>query len=100
MSTVTIIDYGNGNANSIKLALASLGVTSKYSRDPKDIDTADFLILPGVGHHGAAMASLRENDLQGALRRAARERKIPTLGICLGMQIMMESSAEGDAAGL
>lgn len=100
MSKVTIIDYGHGNANSIKLALASLGVTSTYSREAKDIDAADFLILPGIGHHAAAMKSLREHDLQGPLNRAARERKIPTLGICLGMQLMTESSAEGGSAGL
>jgi len=100
MTKVTIIDYGHGNANSIKLALASLGVTSCYSRLPKDIDEADFLILPGVGHHGAAMKSLRENDLHFVLSRAARERNIPTLGICLGMQIMTQRSEEGGEAGL
>jgi imidazole glycerol-phosphate synthase subunit HisH len=101
MSKVTIIDYGHGNANSIKLALSSLGVTSTYSRQPSDIDSADFLILPGVGHAGAAMKSLRESsDLHAALHRAARERKIPTLGICLGMQIMTESTEEGSEQGL
>jgi glutamine amidotransferase len=100
MSKVTIIDYGHGNANSIKSALASLGVTSTYSRETKDIDSADFLILPGVGHHAAAMKSLHENDLCQALNRAVRERRIPTLGICLGMQIMTRSSEEGGAAGL
>jgi glutamine amidotransferase len=101
VSKVVIIDYGHGNANSIKLALSSLGVMSTYSRQAKDIDEADFLILPGVGHHGAAMKSLREDDdLHAALSRAARERKIPTLGICLGMQIMTESSEEGGATGL
>ncbi|MBX3205827.1 MAG: imidazole glycerol phosphate synthase subunit HisH [Labilithrix sp.] len=100
MRRVTIIDYGHGNANSIKLALASLGVTSTYSRQIADIDSADFLILPGVGHHGAAMRSLRESELQSALTRAARERKIPTLGICLGMQMMTESSEEGGLPGL
>jgi len=100
MIKVTIIDYGHGNANSIKLALSSLGVNSTYSREAKDVDSADFLILPGVGHHASAMKSLRDNNLNEALTRAAMERKIPTLGICLGMQIMTRSSEEGGQAGL
>lgn len=100
MSNVAIIDYGHGNANSIKLALTALGVKSTYSRKPKDIDDADFLILPGVGHHGAAMQSIGESELHEALTRAAIERKIPTLGICLGMQIMTQSSEEGGKPGL
>jgi glutamine amidotransferase len=100
MIKVNIIDYGHGNANSIKSALASLGVTATYSREAKDIDSADFLILPGVGHHAAAMRSLRESGLSEALTRAARQRKIPTLGICLGMQIMTRLSEEGHAEGL
>lgn len=100
MSKVVIIDYGHGNANSIKLALSSLGVVSVYSRQTADIEAADYLILPGVGHHGAAMRSIRENGLDGVLNRAALERRIPTLGICLGMQIMTESSEEGGADGL
>ena len=101
MSKVVIIDYGHGNANSIKLALGGLGVQSLYSRQPQDIDEAAFLILPGVGHHGAAMQSLGDNDdLQRALSRAALDRRIPTLGICLGMQLMTESSEEGGRKGL
>jgi imidazole glycerol-phosphate synthase subunit HisH len=100
MSKVTIIDYGHGNANSIKLALSSLGVNSTYSHEAKDVDSADFLILPGVGHHASAMKSLQEHQLTDALNRAALERKIPTLGICLGMQIMTRSSEEGGQPGL
>ena len=95
MAHVTIIDYGNGNANSIRWALAQIGAESTYSHLPRDIESADHLILPGVGHHGAAMASLRERDLIGPLNRAVLERKTPTLGICLGMQLMSRSSEEG-----
>lgn len=95
MARVTIIDYGNGNANSIRWALGQIGAESKYSHLPTDIETADHLILPGVGHHGAAMASLRQRDLLAPLNRAVLERKVPTLGICLGMQLMTRSSEEG-----
>lgn len=100
MSRVVIIDYGQGNANSIKVALASLGVESVYSRETRDIDAADYLILPGVGHYGAAMQSLGAGELRAALERAARERRVPTLGICLGMQLMTKWSDEGASNGL
>ncbi|MBL8919452.1 MAG: imidazole glycerol phosphate synthase subunit HisH [Myxococcaceae bacterium] len=95
MARVTIIDYGNGNANSIRWALGQLGATSIYSHLAQDIDGADHLILPGVGHHGAAMESLRKRGLLTPLARAVLERRIPTLGICLGMQLMTRSSEEG-----
>lgn len=95
MAHVTIIDYGNGNANSIRWALGQLGAQSTYSHLPVDIEAADHLILPGVGHHGAAMASLQQRGLLNVLNRAVLERKVPTLGICLGMQLMTRSSEEG-----
>lgn len=95
MARVTIIDYGNGNANSIRWALEQLGAEATYSHRSEDIDSADHLIMPGVGHHGAAMDSLRKRELEGPLSRAVFERKVPTLGICLGMQLMTRSSEEG-----
>jgi glutamine amidotransferase len=94
------VNYGNGNANSIKNALASLGASSVYSSDPIEIDSADCIILPGVGHFGAAMQSLRERGLHQALRDAALRDRKPVLGICLGMQLMTEFSEEGMAEGL
>lgn len=95
LARVTIIDYGNGNANSIRWALEQLGAEATYSHRTDDIESADHLILPGVGHHGAAMESLRQRELIAPLCRAVLERKIPTLGICLGMQLMTRSSEEG-----
>lgn len=100
MSRVLIVNYGNGNANSIKNALASLGASSVYSSDPTEIDIADCIILPGVGHFGAAMRSLRERGLHQVLRDAALRDRKPVLGICLGMQLMAEFSEEGTAEGL
>jgi glutamine amidotransferase len=97
---VVIIDYGHGNANSIKNALATLGVQSLYSSQRADIAGAAALILPGVGHHGAAMRSLEERGLVDPLNEAVLEHRIPVLGICLGMQLMTRSSEEGGAHGL
>ena len=97
---VTIIDYGHGNANSIKNALSELGVSSRYSSEPADIEDADWLILPGVGHFASAVASLKERNLLQPLTHAALQLKKPVLGICLGMQLMTASSEEGGSAGL
>jgi glutamine amidotransferase len=97
---VVIIDYGHGNANSIKNALATLGVQSVYSSQQADIAGASALILPGVGHHGSAIRSLEERGLVDPLNEAVLEHRIPVLGICLGMQLMTRSSEEGGAHGL
>lgn len=100
MKNVTIIDYGNGNANSIKIALAELGASSVYSSKAIDIANADYIILPGVGHHGTAMEALRDNGLIVALKEAVFVQHKPVLGICLGMQLMTQYSEEGQSAGL
>ena len=100
MKKVTIIDYGNGNANSIKIALAELGATAVYSSKAIDVANADCIIMPGIGHHGAAMAALREKCLIESLEEAAMIHRKPILGICLGMQLMTEFSEEGHSQGL
>lgn len=100
MKKVTIIDYGNGNANSIKTALAELGAASVYSSKVIDIANADYIILPGVGHHGTAMAALRDKGLMVALKEAVFVQHKPVLGICLGMQLMTQYSEEGQSTGL
>jgi glutamine amidotransferase len=100
VSRVAIIDYGHGNANSIRCAFAKLGVDATYSHAPADVEAADYLVLPGVGHHKVAVESLETNQLVPVLRRAAFERNVPVLGICLGMQLMTRASEEGGAASL
>lgn len=100
MSRAVIVNYGNGNANSIKNALTSLGASSVYSSDPREIDSADCIILPGVGHFGAAMQFLHERGMNQVLRNAALRDRKPVLGICLGMQLLAEFSEEGMAEGL
>ena len=91
---VAIIDSGGANISSVRFALQRLGADTVFTDDPEVIARADRVILPGVGAAGAAMAHLREGGLVEVLRRLTQ----PVLGICLGMQLLFESSEEGDEA--
>lgn len=95
-----IVDYGMGNLRSVEKAVRALGSTARISGDPDVIRSAERLILPGVGAFGDAAATLRRIGLGEALRAAVREGR-PLLGICLGMQLLLEESEEyGTHAGL
>ncbi|MBE6719818.1 MAG: imidazole glycerol phosphate synthase subunit HisH [Ruminococcaceae bacterium] len=97
---VAIIDYGAGNLQSVKKALDFLGCESVISGDSKVIDSASHIILPGVGSFGDAMESIRKNNLEDTIKRAADGRR-PFLGICLGLQLLFEKSEESpDVKGL
>lgn len=100
MRTVTIVDYGSGNLQSVRRRLSALGANVLISSDPHEVATAERLVLPGVGHFGKAMETLQQNGLDDALSEAVLSRGTPILGICLGMQLMAASSTEGDAHGL
>ena len=90
-----IIDYDAGNLRSVEKALAYLGEEAVITREEKEILSADRVILPGVGAFGDAMEKLRRYELDRAVCRAA-ERKLPLLGICLGLQLLFESSEESE----
>lgn len=94
MSGLAILDLDYGNTESIRLAFARLGAEAALVRTPAETQDAESLVLPGVGAAPFAMARLRELGLVEAVRSRAR----PTLGICLGMQLLFEESAEGDSA--
>jgi imidazole glycerol-phosphate synthase subunit HisH len=85
---------------SILNMLKRIGVKSCVSRDPETIRSAAQLILPGVGAFDNGMRQLKELDLIGLLAETVHERKVPLLGICLGYQLMTESSEEGVLDGL
>lgn len=90
---VAIIDYDAGNIRSVEKAVASLGYEAVVTRDKDMILFADHVILPGVGAFGDAMGKLSDYGLVDVIR-AVVERKVPFLGICLGLQLMFEGSEE------
>jgi imidazole glycerol-phosphate synthase subunit HisH len=91
---VTIIDSGGANLASLRYALDRLGARCQVSSDPQLIAAAPRVLLPGVGAAADAMARLRSTGLD----RLIPQLRAPLLGICLGMQLLFEHSAEGDTA--
>jgi glutamine amidotransferase len=89
---IAIVDYNAGNTQSVINALRRIGIDPILTADPEVINKADKIILPGVGHAGSAMAELIKRDLVQALKAATQ----PFLGVCVGMQLMMDWSEEGD----
>jgi glutamine amidotransferase len=95
---VTLFDYGAGNLHSLAKAIATAaGVEVRVQTDPVQALDTDVLVLPGVGAFGAAAARLEPGREQ---MRKALEEGLPCLGICLGMQLLFESSEEGEGRGL
>jgi imidazole glycerol-phosphate synthase subunit HisH len=98
---IGIVDYGMGNLGSIRNMLKRLGVESTLVSRPEEILALPKLILPGVGSFDAGMKNLNESGLVDALSEAVLgARRVPILGICLGMQLMARASSEGVRAGL
>ena len=94
---VTIFDYGAGNLHSLAKALAGEGVTVEVETDPALAAQSDVLVLPGVGAFGSAADRLAPG--RDAMRQAILG-GLPTIGICLGMQLLFDESDEGEGAGL
>jgi len=97
---LTIIDYNTGNLGSIKNMLKRLGIPSQITNDISVIEQAEKLILPGVGHFDYGMQQLHKSELIPLLNKKVLEDKTPILGICLGVQLLTESSEEGTEKGL
>ncbi|MDZ7771295.1 MAG: imidazole glycerol phosphate synthase subunit HisH [Balneolaceae bacterium] len=93
---IAIINYDAGNLASVSNALERLGREHLITADPGELEAADGVIFPGVGHAKAAMESLQSRGLDLWLKETDK----PVLGICLGMQLLYESSEEGDSKGL
>ena len=97
---ITIINYGMGNLGSVQNMLKRIGVKSVISSDINEIEKAEKILLPGVGAFDAAISKIDELNLRPILTYMAKEKKVPFLGICLGMQLLTESSEEGVLNGL
>jgi glutamine amidotransferase len=97
---VLIIDYGMGNLRSVYNKFKRMGVECIISSNKADIESADKLVLPGVGHFKSGMDNLQKLHLIDILNKKVIEQKTPTLGICLGTQLFCSSSEEGNSTGL
>jgi glutamine amidotransferase len=97
---IAIIDYGMGNLRSVQKAIEAVGHAAEITSDPERVARASKVILPGVGAFGSAMAVLERTGLGAAFCEAVH-RGTPCLGVCLGLQLLFDSSTEdGEHAGL
>jgi imidazole glycerol-phosphate synthase subunit HisH len=98
---VTLIDYGMGNLGSLRRSLEECGAEVSVSADPRSLETAERIILPGVGAFADGMRHLTDHGWIPAIHAAVMQRRTPWLGICLGMQLMATRGTEGgDTLGL
>ncbi len=90
---IALVDYGMGNLRSVQKALEFLGAEVRITSDPVEVRSAEAVVLPGVGAFGSAMERLQSAGLASALRQAIEQGK-PFLGICLGLQLLFDTSDE------
>ena len=96
-ASIAIIDYDAGNIRSVQKALEECGATASITSDADEIAAADGVVFPGQGACDASMRSIRERGLFDVIKRSIDSGK-PFLGVCLGLQLLLESSEEGDEA--
>src|SRR5271167_2489542 len=97
---IVILDYGMGNLRSVQKAIEAVGSSAEITSDPEQVRQASRVILPGVGAFADAMSELRRTGLGEAFCEAVRQGK-PCLGVCLGLQLLFDSSTEdGEHTGL
>jgi glutamine amidotransferase len=102
MKTVAVVDYGMGNLRSVSQAVSRVAAEAGsdhavvVTADPHAVDAADRVVLPGQGAIHDCMRELRESGLEGAVRAAAAMK--PLMGVCIGMQMLLERSEEGPGA--
>jgi glutamine amidotransferase len=97
---IGVVDYRAGNAPSVMYALARLGIDARLVSDGNALAAVDHLILPGVGAARATLDSLNESGLVDPMRARVLDDRIPFLGICIGLQVLFDRSAEGRVDGL
>ena len=97
---IGIIDYGSGNIQAIATIYKNLNIKYQVITKPEDLEKADKLVLPGVGAFDATMQQLIDSGLKDKLNELVIDKKVPILGICVGLQVMGYGSDEGDLPGL
>ncbi|MBD2430476.1 MULTISPECIES: imidazole glycerol phosphate synthase subunit HisH [Fischerella] len=99
MAVIAVVDYDMGNLHSVCKGLEKAGATPKVTDSAKELEKADAIVLPGVGAFDPAVQHLRSRNLEAPIKAAIASGK-PFLGICLGLQILFDSSEEGSEPGL
>ncbi len=97
---IAVIEYGTCNVGSMMNMLRRIGAPALNVRSPAQLEACDKIILPGIGAYDRGMTALQAGDWCGAVRHSVKDRKVPILGVCLGMQLLGTSSAEGSLRGL
>ena len=97
---ITIIDYGLGNAQAFLNIYKKLHIPAQTAKSESDLEGASKLILPGVGHFDYAMQRFNDSGMRGKVESLVLQNNVPVLGVCVGMQIMANSSEEGVESGL
>ena len=97
---LVIVDYGVGNLSSIQNMIKKGGNSSVISGDPEVVAKASKILLPGMGHFDNCMIKLKASGLLPVIEKKVFEERIPLLGICVGLQMFMQSSEEGQEPGL
>lgn len=98
MKTVALVDYGIGNVDSVRRALQECGAEVLLTADEREFEKASAIVLPGVGAFGDGMRHLRERGLVEVLNRQVLEKRIPFLGVCLGMQMLAKRGFENEVS--
>lgn len=96
MQATAIVDYGMGNLDSVARAVEECGGSPAVTSDPRDLERATTIILPGVGAFAEGMRNIRERGLDEALQEQVIEKGVPLLGLCLGMQLLATTGREGE----
>ncbi len=97
---ITIVDYGMGNLGSIVNMMRRIGLPATLTSDPDAVTRAERLVLPGVGAFDQGMRAISAGGLREAVVSVAQEGRQPVLGLCLGMQLLLDRSEEGQSEGL